>query len=47
MYDEVGLKRFVQILLERQREMNTTLEEKGEEEQHLFCYDRTEPERND
>ena len=43
--DEVGLKRFVQILLERQREMNTTLEE--EREEHVFCFDRTEPDRND
>ncbi len=43
MYDEVGLKGFVQILFEREGEMNATLEEEREDEQHLFCFDRTDP----
>ncbi len=43
MYDEVGCKRFVQILFERDREMNTTLEEEREEEQLLFCFDCANP----
>ena len=43
MYDEVGLKGFLQILFEREGEMNTTLEEEREEEQRLLCFDRADP----